>query len=73
VLFAVFFAFNGFFRGVGDAMVVMALTVSSLAIRNICANIFAAFTEMRLAACCLVYPPGLGAVRYILFVVFFAA
>ncbi|MGI6005598.1 MAG: MATE family efflux transporter [Christensenellales bacterium] len=37
VLFAVFFAFNGFFRGVGDAVIVMILTISSLSIRAVAA------------------------------------
>jgi putative MATE family efflux protein len=60
VLFAVFFAFNGFFRGVGDAVVVMALTVSSLTIRNICANLFVAFTGMQLEAVAWSIPVGWG-------------
>lgn len=33
VLFGVFFSFNGFFRGAGDAVIVMALTICSLTIR----------------------------------------
>jgi len=33
LLHAVFFSFNGFFRGVGDAFIVMVLTISSLSIR----------------------------------------
>jgi len=46
-LFATFFAFNGFFRGAGDAVIVMALTITSLTIRSVSAHI-------------LVYQFGLG-------------
>lgn len=38
-LFAILFAFNGFFRGAGDAVIVMCLTVSSLIIRSVAAYI----------------------------------
>jgi len=40
VLFGIFFAFNGFFRGVGDQVIVMILTISSLSIRAVLAHIF---------------------------------
>ena len=40
VLFGIFFAFNGFFRGVGDQVIVMILTISSLTIRAVLAHIF---------------------------------
>jgi putative MATE family efflux protein len=39
VLFAVFFSFNGFFRGAGDAVIVMILTITSLTIRTVSAHI----------------------------------
>ncbi|MCL1829830.1 MAG: MATE family efflux transporter [Oscillospiraceae bacterium] len=42
VLHALFFSFNGFFRGTGDATIVMILTISSLSIRVICSYLFAA-------------------------------
>ena len=38
-LFAIFFSFNGFFRGVGDAVIVMALTITSLTLRAVLAHI----------------------------------
>lgn len=38
-LFAIFFSFNGFFRGVGDAVIVMALTITSLTLRSVCAHV----------------------------------
>lgn len=38
-LFSIFFSFNGFFRGVGDAVIVMALTITSLTIRSVAAHI----------------------------------
>ncbi|MCL2566205.1 MAG: MATE family efflux transporter [Defluviitaleaceae bacterium] len=40
ILFGIFFAFNGFFRGVGDQVIVMVLTISSLTIRAVLAHIF---------------------------------
>ena len=40
VLFGIFFAFNGFFRGVGDQVIVMILTISSLTIRATLAHVF---------------------------------
>ena len=39
ILFALFFAFNGFFRGVGDAVIVMILTITSLVIRAVSAHL----------------------------------
>ena len=38
-LHAALFALNGFFRGVGDAVIVMVLTVTSLTIRSVSAHI----------------------------------
>jgi len=40
VLFGIFFAFNGFFRGVGDQVIVMILTITSLSIRALLAHVF---------------------------------
>jgi Na+-driven multidrug efflux pump len=40
VLHALFFSYNGFFRGVGDAVIVMILTISSLSIRAIFSYFF---------------------------------
>ncbi|MCL2674643.1 MAG: MATE family efflux transporter [Defluviitaleaceae bacterium] len=38
-LFGVFFAYNGFFRGVGDQLIVMKLTIASLTIRATLAHV----------------------------------
>ena len=46
ILFAIFFAFNGFFRGVGDAVIVMILTVTSLTIRMVSSHVLAHFTDL---------------------------
>ena len=46
ILFAIFFAFNGFFRGVGDAIIVMILTITSLTIRMVSAHLLAYFTDL---------------------------
>lgn len=46
IVFAVFFAFNGFFRGAGDAVIVMALTVTSLTIRSASAHLLVRFAGM---------------------------
>lgn len=59
-LFAVFFAFNGFFRGVGDAVIVMVLTVVSLTIRAVCAHIFVASFDMGPEAVAWSIPIGWG-------------
>jgi len=40
ILFGIFFAFNGFFRGVGDQIIVMILTITSLTIRAVSAHVF---------------------------------
>jgi len=40
ILFGIFFAFNGFFRGVGDQVIVMILTITSLSIRAVLAHVF---------------------------------
>jgi putative MATE family efflux protein len=46
ILFGVFFAFNGFFRGVGDATIVMVLCVVSLGLRAVAAHFLVAFAGM---------------------------
>lgn len=46
VFFAVFFSFNGFFRGAGDAVIVMVLTISSLTIRALSAYYLAGRFDM---------------------------
>ncbi|MCL2498465.1 MAG: MATE family efflux transporter [Symbiobacteriaceae bacterium] len=38
-LFAIFFGYNGFFRGAGDNVIVMCLTIFSLTLRAVTANI----------------------------------
>ena len=45
-LFAIFFAFNGFFRGVGDATIVMVLTIVSLTLRAVSAHLLVAYANM---------------------------
>jgi len=38
-LFGIFFAYNGFFRGVGDQLIVMKLTITSLTVRATLAHV----------------------------------
>jgi len=45
-LHSTLFAFNGFFRGAGDAVIVMALTISSLAIRSVTAHLLVRYASM---------------------------
>lgn len=59
-LFAVFFAFNGFFRGVGDAIIVMALTITSLSIRAISAHLLVSQFGMGPEAVAFSIPIGWG-------------
>ena len=59
-LFAIFFSFNGFFRGVGDAVIVMALTISSLTIRAVAAHLLVAFFQMGPEAVAFSIPVGWG-------------
>ena len=60
ILFAVFFAFNGFFRGVGDAIIVMILTITSLTIRTVSAHFLAANFGMGIASVAWSIPIGWG-------------
>lgn len=60
VLFAVFFAFNGFFRGVGDAIIVMILTASSLTIRAVSAHLLVSLAGMGPEAVAWSIPIGWG-------------
>ena len=59
-LFSVFFAFNGFFRGVGDAVIVMALTIISLTIRAVSAYLLVGFAGMGPEAVAWSIPIGWG-------------
>jgi Na+-driven multidrug efflux pump len=45
-LFASLFAFNGFFRGVGDAVIAMAFPVISLSIRSVAAHLLVSYAGM---------------------------
>jgi len=60
ILHAMFFAFNGFFRGVGDAVVVMALTITSLTIRSVAAHLLVHFAGMGINAVAWSIPIGWG-------------
>ena len=59
-LFAIFFAFNGFFRGVGDAVIVMILTITSLSIRTVCAHLMVHMGGMGVEAVAWSIPIGWG-------------
>jgi putative efflux protein, MATE family len=59
-LFAFLFAFNGFFRGVGDAVIAMAFPVASLAIRTVSAYGLVAFAGMGSNALAWSIPVGWG-------------
>ena len=59
-LFSVFFGFNGFFRGVGDAIVVMSLTIFSLTIRAVSAYLLVSFAGMGPEAVAWSIPIGWG-------------
>jgi putative MATE family efflux protein len=58
ILFGVFFAFNGFFRGVGDAVIVMVLCTVSLALRAVAAHLLVAFAGMGAEAVAWSIPVG---------------
>jgi Na+-driven multidrug efflux pump len=58
ILFGVFFAFNGFFRGVGDPVIVMILTIVSLTIRAVLAHVFVYALGMGLEAVAWSIPIG---------------
>ena len=60
ILHAMFFAFNGFFRGVGDAVVVMALTITSLTIRAGSAHFLVHFGGLGIEAVAWSIPIGWG-------------
>jgi len=59
-LFALLFAFNGFFRGAGDAIAAMALPVSSLTIRTIAAYLLVHLAGMGPEALAWSIPIGWG-------------
>jgi putative MATE family efflux protein len=58
LLFGVFFSYNGFFRGAGDPVIVMVLTIASLAIRVICAYILNGLFDMGVSAVAWSIPIG---------------
>jgi putative MATE family efflux protein len=60
VLFATFFAFNGFFRGVGDAVIVMALTITSLTLRALSAYALAGWANLGVQSVAFSIPVGWG-------------
>ena len=60
VLFAVFFGYNGFFRGVGDAVIVMVLTIVSLTLRSVSAHVLASQFGMGVEAVAYSVPIGWG-------------
>lgn len=59
-LFAFLFGFNGFYRGVGDAMIAMAFPVASLAIRTISAYMLVDYAHMGPEALAWSIPIGWG-------------
>jgi len=59
-LFAFLFAFNGFFRGVGDAMIAMVFPVMSLVIRTLSAYLLVWFAGMGPEALAWSIPIGWG-------------
>ena len=66
-LFAIFFAFNGFFRGVGDAVIVMALTITSLSIRALAAYFLTWQFDMGAEAVAWSIPIGWGLCSFVCF------
>lgn len=58
ILHAFFFSFNGFFRGAGDAVIVMVLTISSLSIRAICSYFLSNHYVMGPSAIAFAIPVG---------------
>jgi len=68
ILFGVFFAFNGFFRGVGDAIVVMILTITSLVIRTLCAHFLADSAGLGIASVAWSIPVGWGLCGFFAFI-----
>ncbi|MDR1664965.1 MAG: MATE family efflux transporter [Clostridiales bacterium] len=59
-LFASLFAFNGFFRGVGDAVIAMAFPVISLTIRSVAAHLLVRYAGMGPEALAWSIPVGWG-------------
>lgn len=59
-LFALLFAFNGFFRGAGDAVIAMVFPVTSLAIRAVAAHLLVDFAGMGPEALAWSIPIGWG-------------
>lgn len=59
-LFAFLFAFNGFFRGVGDAVIAMVFPVGSLTIRTVSAYLLADFAGMGSNSLAWSIPVGWG-------------
>ena len=68
ILFGIFFAFNGFFRGAGDAIIIMILTITSLTIRTVSAHLIAAHTSMEIVAVAWSIPIGWGLCGFFAFV-----
>lgn len=60
VLFAFLFAFNGFFRGVGDAVIAMVFPVVSLTIRTVSAHLLVHLAGMGSEALAWSIPIGWG-------------
>ena len=60
ILHAMFFAYNGFFRGVGDAVIVMVLTITSLTIRSVSAHLLVHFAGFGIEAVAWSIPIGWG-------------
>ena len=60
ILHAMFFAYNGFFRGVGDAVIVMALTIISLTIRSVSAHLLVQYAGLGIEAVAWSIPIGWG-------------
>ena len=58
VPFAIFLAFIGFFRGVGDAVIAMVLMVGGQALRIVCSYLFIYFTNLGITG--LALSVGLG-------------
>ena len=59
-LFAILFAFNGFFRGVGDAVIAMVFPILSLTIRTLAAYGLVFFADMGPEALAWSIPIGWG-------------
>ncbi len=60
VLFGVFFSFTGFFRGVGDALIVMILTITSLSLRAVISQLLSRYMGLGVEAIAWSIPIGWG-------------